>query len=99
MIVSPEIDAVTPAVDLEHPAVPAGADRHALFRARDRLRPGRVAQLELAVPLRVIVCGVLNAVLSKVIVSFPPFVFAWTIAWRRSIWPTMGVSRSPARSS
>ena len=35
-------------IDLEHPAQPAAADRHARRRARDRLRPGRVAQLELA---------------------------------------------------
>ena len=48
VIVSPEIDAVTLAVDLEHPAQPAAADRHARRRAGDRLRPARVAQLELA---------------------------------------------------
>ena len=35
-------------VDLEHPAEPAAADRHARRRARDRLGPARVAQLELA---------------------------------------------------
>ena len=35
------------AIDLEHPAQPAAADRHARRRARDRLRPARVAQLEL----------------------------------------------------
>ena len=34
-------------VDLEHPAQPAAADRHARRRARDRLRLARVAQLEL----------------------------------------------------
>ena len=44
------------------------------------------------VPFRVIVCGVMNTVLSKVIVSAPPFVFARPIAWRRSIWPATGVS-------
>ena len=31
------------------------------------------------VPLRVIVCGVLNIVLSKVIVSAPPAKFAWSM--------------------
>ena len=41
--------------------------------------------------VRVIVCGVLNTLLSKAIVSFPPAEFAWTIAQRRS-WPSTGVS-------
>ena len=36
------------AIDLEHPARPSAADRHAPGRARDRLRHARVAQLELA---------------------------------------------------
>ena len=38
-----------------------------------------------------IVCGVAKTVGSKVIVSAPPVVFAWPIAWRRSIWPVTGV--------
>jgi len=36
------------AVDLEHADLPAAVDGHARLRAHDRLRPGRVAQLELA---------------------------------------------------
>src|SRR5262249_60265664 len=43
-------------------------------------------------PVRVIVLAVLNTVLSKTIVSSPPFVFAWAMAWRRSVWPATGVS-------
>ena len=59
VIVSPEIDAVTPRVDLEHPARVVAADRHARRRARDRLVP--VVSLSSSwVPFRVIVCGVLN---------------------------------------
>src|SRR5262249_42958507 len=34
--------------NLEHPARPAGIDRHALLRTHYRLRPGLVTQLELA---------------------------------------------------
>ncbi len=47
VIVIPEIDAVDTPVDLEHPAQPAAADRHACLRACDRHRPSRVGQLEL----------------------------------------------------
>src|SRR5262249_44116049 len=43
-------------------------------------------------PPRGIVCGALNTALSKVIVSSPMFVFAITIACRRSIRPVTGVS-------
>ena len=78
-------------VDLEHPAQPAAADRHARRRARDRLRPGRVAQLELGAAqgdrLRR-----LEHRLVKGDRLGPPVVFAWAIAWRRSIWPMTGVS-------
>ena len=58
------------AIDLEHPAQPAAADRHARRRARDRLGPARVAQLELARRQRDRL-AVAKTVGSKVIVSAP----------------------------
>ena len=70
VIVSPEMDAVTPASTWNTRLRPAAADRHARRRARDRLRLGRVAQLEL-VPVRVIVCGVAKTCFSKVMVEIP----------------------------
>ena len=42
-------------------------------------------------PVRVIFCGLLNR-LEKTIVSPPPSVFAWAIAWRRSVWPVTRMS-------
>ena len=47
-MVRPEIEAVTPAVDLKDAAVPAAADGHPRGRPGDRLRSPGVAQLELA---------------------------------------------------
>ena len=78
-------------VDLEHPARPAAADRHARRRARDRLRPARVAQLELGAGQRDRLRRGEDGA-SKSIVLAPVVEFAWAIAWRRSVSPATGVS-------
>ena len=80
VIVSPEIDAVTPAVDLEHPARLPPLTVTPAFGPVIVVRPGRVAQLELAEPIRVIICGVLKTLLSKAIVSLPPAALARPIS-------------------
>ena len=91
VIVSPEIDAVTPAVDLEHPAQPAAADRHARRRARDRLRPGRVAQLELGAGQGDRLRRAEHRRVKDDRLG-PPVRIRLAIAWRRSVWPATGVS-------
>src|SRR6516165_9186801 len=93
LIVSPDIDAVTPPSIWNTRLAPPASTVTPFFGPTISSVP--VVSLSSSWPkvgLREIVCGVLNTVLSNVIVSFPPFVFSRTIAWRRSIWPTTGVS-------
>ena len=91
VIVSPEIDAVTPPSTWNTRLSPPPLTVTPAFGPVIVSVP--VVSLSSSwPPVRVIVCGVLNTVLSKVIVSAPPVVFAWAIAWRRSIWPVTGVS-------
>src|SRR6516164_3746031 len=93
LIVSPDIDAVTPPSIWNTRLAPPASTVTPFSGPTIASVP--VVSLSSSWPsvgLRVIVWGALNTVLSNVIVSFPPFVFARAIAWRRSIWPTTGVS-------
>ena len=93
LIVIPEIDAVTPPSIWNTRLAPPPLTVTPAFGPVIVSVP--VISLSSSWPrvgLRVIVCGVLKTVLSNVIVSLPPFIFAWLIAWRRSIWPATGVS-------
>src|SRR6516165_7884461 len=93
VIVTPDIDAVTPPSIWNTRLAPPASTLTPFFGPTIASVP--VVSLNSSWPrvgLRVIVCGVLNTVLSNVIVSFPPFVFARAIAWRRSIWPATGES-------
>src|SRR6516225_6618377 len=108
LIVSPDIDAVTPpSIWNTRLAPPASTVTPFLGPTIVSVPVVSLSSSWPRVGLRVIVCGVLKTLLSNAIVSAPPFVFASPIAWRRSIWPTAGVSvglfttmvESSARSS
>ena len=93
MIVSPEIDAVTP------PSI--WNTRLALLPLTVTPAAGpvivSVPVVSLSsswVPFRVIVCGVAKTVVSKSIVLAPPVEFAWPIASRRSSGQTAVVGRA-----
>ena len=93
VIVSPEIDAVTPT---------------STWNTRLTLLPLTVTPavgpviVIVAVPVvsrnsswappSVIVCAVAKTIASKIMAWFPPLVFAWAIASRRSVRPATGVS-------
>ena len=79
VIVSPEIDAVTPPSTWNTRLGPPPLT--VTPAAGPVIVSVPVVSLSSSwVPVRVIVCGVLNTVLSKSIVSVPPAEFAWPIA-------------------
>ena len=89
VIVSPEIDAVTPASTWNTRLSPPPLTVTPAFGPVIVSVP--VVSLSSSwVPVRVIVCGVLNTLLSKAIVSAPPAEFAWPTA-QRSV-PTLPLS-------
>ena len=81
VIVSPEIDAVTPPSTWNTRLSPPPLTVTPAFGPVIVSVP-LVSLSSSWVPVRVIVCGVLNTVLSKVIVSAPPAEFAWPTAQR-----------------
>ena len=82
MIVSPEIDAVTPPSTWNTRLSPPPLTVTPAFGPVIVSVPV-VSVSSSWVPVRVIVCGVLNTLLSKAIVSAPPAEFAWPTAQRR----------------
>ena len=92
-IVIPEIDAVTSASTWNTRLAPPALTVTPGLRAHDRLRPGRVAQLELAEGR--VEADRLRRLEHRFVKGdrlVPPVRIRLAIAWRRSIWPTTGVS-------
>ena len=91
VIVSPEIDAVTPTSTWN--------TRLALLPLTVTPAVGPVivsvpvvSRSSSGAPPSVIVCAVAKTIASKLMAWFPPLVFAWAIASRRSVRPATGVS-------